>query len=154
MRSWPRTLAWSSQSRCENRGGKQIPKFFVNYGFCGHPEERAHDTHPVLIVRDRRSKCIGSHPVPSKGVVHPYCRSLRRRQEWLVWRSCAGRLSSPMGESKSNGEVERAVQSVHGLGGSSRTSCNSSSNHSRIPKSAAGLVGVALFQSSSTLPQR
>ena len=34
----------------------QIPTVSVDYGFFGQPEDRAHDTLPVLIVRDRKSK--------------------------------------------------------------------------------------------------
>ena len=51
---------------------EQIPTVSVDYGFFGQPEDRAHDTLPVLIVRDRKSKGIWRHPVPSKGVTHPY----------------------------------------------------------------------------------
>ena len=50
----------------------QIPIVSVDNGFFGQPEGRAHDTLPVLIVRDRKSRGIWSHPVPSKGVTHPY----------------------------------------------------------------------------------
>ena len=39
----------------------------LDYGFFG----RAHDTLPVLIVRDRKSKGIWNHPVPSKSLTHP-----------------------------------------------------------------------------------
>ena len=50
----------------------QMPAVSVDYGFSGQPEDRAHDTFPVLIVRDCKRKGIWSHPVPSNGVVHPY----------------------------------------------------------------------------------
>ena len=49
-----------------------IPTVSVDHGFFGQPEDRAHDTLPVLIVRNRKSTGIWSHPVPSKGVTHPY----------------------------------------------------------------------------------
>ena len=49
-----------------------MPTVSVDYGFFGQPEDRAHDTLPVLIVRDLKINGIWSHPVPSKGVVHPY----------------------------------------------------------------------------------
>ena len=51
-----------------------------------------------------------SHPQVGSGAQH-YC-PVRRKNCWY------GEIvpgASPMGESKSNGEVERAVQSVHGL---------------------------------------
>ena len=89
---------------------EQIPTISVNYGFFGQPEERAHDTLLVRTVRDRRSKGIWSHPVPS---IVALCDEVKNGWHGEVV------PSSPMGESKSNGEVERAVQSVHGLGGQS-----------------------------------
>ena len=106
----------------------------------GQPEDRAHDTLPVLIVRGRKSKGIWSHPVTSKGVVHPYpARALMDDLDFMRYRRVIlksdqepsivalcdavkngwhGEIvpeASPKGESKGNGEVERAVQSVHGL---------------------------------------
>ena len=89
---------------------------------------------PVLIVFDRRSKSIWSHPVPCKGIGHPWPATallqdlertgykrvlLKSDQEPSIKSLCvavktgwAGEVmleSSPKGESKSNGEVERAV---------------------------------------------
>ena len=112
----------------------------MDYGFFGQPEDRSHDTLPVLIVRDRKRKGIWSHPVPSKGVVHPYpARALMADLDFMGYKRVIlksdqepsivalcdavengwhGEIvpeASPKGESKSNGEVERAVQSVHGL---------------------------------------
>ena len=106
----------------------------------GNPEDRAHDTLPVLITRDRKSRGIWSHPVPSKGVTHPYpARALMADLDFMVYRRVIlksdqepsivalcdavkngwhGEIvpeASPKGESKRNGEVERAVQCVHGL---------------------------------------
>ena len=94
----------------------------------------------MLIVRDRKGKDIRSHPVPSKGVTHPCLASAlmadldfmgykrvipKSDQEPSIVALCdavkngwLGEIvpeASPKGESKSNGEVERAVQSVHGL---------------------------------------
>ena len=119
---------------------EQIPTISVDYGFFGQPEERAHDTLPVLIVRDRKSKGIWRHPVASKGVVHPYpARALMADLDFMGykrvilksdqepsnvalcdavkngWHGEVVPEASPKGESKSNGEVERAVQFVHGL---------------------------------------
>ena len=56
----------------ETKQDEQIPTISVDYGFFGQPEDKAHCTLPVLIVRDRKSKGIWSHPVPAKGVTHPY----------------------------------------------------------------------------------
>ena len=73
MCSRPRISNWSSQSRHENEGGRADTYCLsVDSGFFGQPENRAHDTLPVLIVRDRKSKGIWSHRILSKGVVHPY----------------------------------------------------------------------------------
>ena len=54
------------------REAEQIPTVSVDYMFFGQLEDRAHDTLPVLIVRDRKGKGIWSRPVPSKGVTHPH----------------------------------------------------------------------------------
>ena len=86
----------------------------------------------------------------SKGVVHPYpARALMADLDFMGykrvilksdqepsivalcdavkngWHGEVVPEASPKGESKSNGEVERAVQSVHGLARTSRTSWNS-----------------------------
>ena len=53
-------------------GGRTDTDCLCGSRVFGQPEDRAHDTLPVLIVRDRKSKGIWSHPVPSKGVTHPY----------------------------------------------------------------------------------
>ena len=50
----------------------QITTVSVDTGFFGQPQDRAHNTLPVLIVRDRKRKGTWSHPVPSKGVTHSY----------------------------------------------------------------------------------
>ena len=124
----------------ETKQDEQIPTISVDYGFFGQPEDKAHCTLPVLIVRDRKSKGIWSHPVPAKGVTHPYPAKalmadldfmgykrviLKSDQEPSILALCEavkhgwhGEIvpeASPKGESKSNGEAERAVQSVHGL---------------------------------------
>ena len=91
---------------------EQVPTVSVDYGFFWEPEDRAHDTLPVLVVRDRKTKGIWSHPVPSKGVTHPCpatalmadldfmgCKKVIFKsgqepsivalsQEWLAWRDC------------------------------------------------------------------
>ena len=97
----------------ETKEAGQIPTVSVDYGFFGQPEDRAH-------VRDRKCKGIWSHPVPSKGMKQPYsakdpstvalCDAVKSG-----WHCELVPEASPKGESKSNGEVERAVRSVHGL---------------------------------------
>ena len=119
---------------------EQIPTVSIDYGFLGQPEEGPHNSLPVLVVRDRQSKGIWSHPVPSKGVSHPYPAKalmtdldfmgykriiMKSDQEPAItalveavkhgWHGEIVPEASPKGESKSNGEVERAVQSMHGL---------------------------------------
>ena len=54
----------------KTKEAEQIPTVSVDCGFFGQPEDRAHNTLPVLIVRDHKSKGIWSHLVPSKGVTH------------------------------------------------------------------------------------
>ena len=112
----------------------------MDFGFFGQLEDRSHDTLPVLIVRDLKSEGSCSHPVPSKGVKHPYLARAPMADLDFMWflrvilksdqepsmvtlcdavKNCLyGEIvpgASPKGEGKSNGEVERAVQSVHGL---------------------------------------
>ena len=94
----------------------------------------------VLIVFDRCSKSIWSHVVPHKGIMHPWSTKaliedlnntwykrvvLKLDNEPSVravaqaakegWAGEAVLESAPQGESQSNGEVERAVQSAHGM---------------------------------------
>ena len=114
----------------KTKEAEKIPTISVDYGFFRQPEDRAHDTLPVLIVRDRKSKGIWSHPVPSKGVVHPYpARALMADLDFMVYKRVILKSdqepsivalsdavkngghgegvpeASPKGESKSNGEV-------------------------------------------------
>ena len=109
---------------------EQIPTISVDYEFFGQPEDRAHNTLPVLLVRDRKSKGIWSHPVPAKGVTHPYTAKallanldfmgykrviLKSDQEPSIVALCESVKNDghgeivpeafPKGESKSNGEV-------------------------------------------------
>ena len=124
----------------KTKEAEQIPTVFVDFGFFGQPEDRAHDTFPVLIVWDRKSRGIWSHPVPSKGVVHPYpARALMADLDFMRYKRVVvksdhepsivalcdavkngehGKIvpeASVKGESQSNGEVQRAVHSEHGL---------------------------------------
>ena len=135
------------KSRREDEGGRAATyclrglRVFLG-GFFRQPGDRAHDALPVLIVRNCKSKCIWNHPVPSKGVVHLYlARALTADLVFMVYKRIVlksdqepsiialcdavkngwhGEIvpeASPKSESKSNGEVECAVQSVHGLPG-------------------------------------
>ncbi len=95
---------------------------------------------PVLIVFDRRTKCAFAHLLKSKSADDPHAadmllRDLEKRgystvilrgdQEHslkalmhAVKNKFTGTMIlewSPVGQSKSNGEIERAVQSVHGM---------------------------------------
>ena len=61
----------------KTKEAEQTPTVSVDSGFFEQLEDRAHGTLPVLIVRDRKSKVIWSHSVPSKGVTHPlFARAL------------------------------------------------------------------------------
>jgi hypothetical protein len=124
----------------DDRKEEQIPTVSIDYGFFGKPNEQGPNTLPVLIVRDRKSRSTWSHPVPSKGIEHPWpARALMNDLDMMgckrvilksdqepsitalvnsvkhVWHGELIPEASPKGESKSSGEVERAVQSVHGL---------------------------------------
>ncbi len=49
----------------------------LDYGFFGKPGEIPEKVTgstrlPILVVKDRKTKAIFSHPVPCKGVSHPY----------------------------------------------------------------------------------
>jgi thiol-disulfide isomerase/thioredoxin len=95
---------------------------------------------PVMIVKDRRSKAIASVPVPAKGIEHPYpAKKLLKILDLLGYKRVlmktdqepsivalvkavkdgwSGEIlpeGSPKGQSQSNGEIERAVESVQGL---------------------------------------
>ena len=100
---------------------------------------------PVLVAFDRKSKAVFAHPVPHKGLMkdghvddYPVKR-LVQDLDRLGYKRVNGKSDqepallnvlkavkthwkgewvpekSPKGESKSNGEVERAVQTVHGI---------------------------------------
>ena len=72
-----RGLRWGHRKvGTETKHAEQIPTSSVDCGFFGQPEDRAHNTLPVLIVRDRREqwhlesagvgKLCGA-PIPCKG---------------------------------------------------------------------------------------
>ena len=121
------------------------PVISVDYGFFGTQDDPlskdiGSSKLPILVVKDRRSKRIWSHPVPEKGADNPYAYQclvrdleetgykrvcLKEDQEPAIkavakaaataWCGEVVPENSPMRESKSNGEVERAVQEVQGL---------------------------------------
>ena len=112
----------------------------MGYGFFGSEGDGGADSgHPILICKDRISKKRASVPVPSKGAQHPYPVKavakflkglgykrviLKSDQEPSIVAPCKatktnwdGELipeNSPKGVSKSNGEVEREVQTAQG----------------------------------------
>ena len=91
MPKWRHTTSLAKTKEAE-----QIPTVSVDCGFFGQPEDRAHNTLPVLIVRDRKTMGIWSHPVPAKGVTHPYPAKARMTDldpERLAWRDCAWSIS-------------------------------------------------------------
>ena len=122
------------------------PVVSIDYAFFSSPQTEGGDAAttgsevPVLIVFDRRTKCVFAHLLKSKAADDTHAADvllqdlqklgystviLKSDQEpsikalmLAVKRRFVGTLIlewSPVGQSKSNGEVERAVQSVHGM---------------------------------------
>ena len=81
----------------KTKEAEHIPTVSVDCGFFGQLEDRAHDTLPALIVRDRKSKGIWSHPLPSKGVTHPYpARALMAHLDFTEYtKSSSSQIRSP-----------------------------------------------------------
>ena len=144
--------------------------------FLGQLEDKAHDTLPLFIVRDPKSKGIWSHPVPLKGVTHPYlarptlisksekesswsrsgaeyCCLLWRCQEWLARWSCARSISQGREQEQWRGRACGPI-CTRTCEDPQRFVETAIWKRSGIPKSVVSLVGGALFQSSPTLPQR
>ena len=91
-----------SLGHCEvdkkTKEGKQNRLSLWITGSLGNQKtDRAHDTLPVLIVRDRKSKGIWSHPMPSKGVTHPYlARALMADLDFMgTGESSSSQIRSP-----------------------------------------------------------
>ena len=108
----------------KTKEAEQIPTVSVCYMFFWQPEDRANDTLPVVIVRDRKSRGVWSHPIPSKAPA----RALMADLDFMVYKrivlksdqepsivALCDAINTGWHESKRNGEVGRAVQSVHGL---------------------------------------
>jgi hypothetical protein len=123
----------------------QSPTISVDYGFFGREGELPSDVvggskAPVLVARDRKSKSVWSHAVPSKGIEHPYpSKALLQDIEATGYKRVIVKSDqepaiialvnsvknafkgdllvehSPKGESQSNGEIEIAVQAVQGI---------------------------------------
>ena len=120
-------IAWMTRKTKE---AEQIPTVSVDYGFFGHPEDRADDTLLMFIVRDRKRRALMADLdfMVHRGVI------LKSDQEPSIvalcdsvkngWHGEIVTEAYPKGESKVNGEVERAAQSVHGLARTSKTSWN------------------------------
>ena len=142
------------------KADEQLPTISIDYGFFGQQEGDSPSTLPVFIVVDRRSKGIWIHPVPAKGVEHPWPTKalmnnldlmgykrliMKSDQEPSItalvsaikhgWHGEIIAEASPKGESKSNGEVERAVQSVHGLARTIKDFLEQNSGMELSPKS-------------------
>ena len=116
-----------------------MPTISIDYGFFGNKDNPNKD-NPVLVIKDRRSKALWAHLVPSKGIENPhgyqclvralnstgYKRVILKSDQEFPIRSVAEKAAekwygeiipekAPKGESKSNGEIERAVQDAQGI---------------------------------------
>ena len=147
FRSWcpacVRGRGRSFQHHLTENSEEQVPTISIDYGFFGSQEATSTDS-PVIVAKDRKSKRIWAYPVPAKGV-HPYALKclvealnqsgykkviLKSDQENPItalarrakeeWQGEIILENSPKGESKSNGEIERAVQEVQGIARSLR----------------------------------
>ena len=149
---------------------EEIPVISIDYGFFGAPGELPSDAvggakMPVLVVRDRKSKALFTHLVPSKGVEHFYpeqalCRDLKflgypslvikSDQEPSIkavadavknaFASSNVRVqleNSPKGDhhGKSNGEAEAAVEITQGLCRTYKDACEIGMGEIIDPKS-------------------
>ena len=64
--SWWFFFSWDTGTECaahckvdtETKEAEQITRISVDHGFFGQPEDRAHNTLPVLVVLDRKSKAL------------------------------------------------------------------------------------------------
>ena len=119
---------------------QQIPTISVDYCFMGDSATRSADL-PVIVARDRRTKSVWAHPVPSKGVENPfganqllkdlestgYKRVILKGDQESSFQAMLQRVKNGFqGEcvleeapveahEKANGEAERAIQMVQGM---------------------------------------
>ena len=135
----------SNKHSLQDKSEDLYPAISIDYGFFGTKEqvkdkEIGSSKLPILVVKDRKSKMIWAHPVPAKGTEDPYAFNclvrdlddtgykriiLKDDQEPAVkavgiaakikWKGEVVPEQSPKRESKSNGEIERAVQEVQGM---------------------------------------
>ena len=149
---------------------EEIPVISIDYGFFGAPGELPSEAvggakMPVLLVRDRKSKALFTHLVPSKGVEHFYpeqalCHDvkllgypsvvIKSDQEPSIkavaeavkntFASSNVRVqleNSPKGDhhGKSNGEAEAAVEITQGLCRTYKDACETGMGKQIDPKS-------------------
>ena len=158
----------------QDKQEEQIPTINMDCGFLGAEGEGGSDhEHPVLVTTDRANGMKGSFPAPGKGSVHPspakiVCTFLNRlgysrvnlksdQEQSIVALSKAAKAQwnreiipeyVPKGEHQSNGEVERAVQSAHGI---ARTVKDFLEERLKIALEPTGPVLSWLVEYSSTL---
>ena len=117
-----------------------VPHVSIDYCFLGQDENKC---MPVLVLRDHTSRFTFSEVFPVKGTGHVYCAKqvvanveflghskfiLKSDQEPAILdlrnqviKDCKAhgidvlKEESPVGESQSNGVIERAIQDVKGL---------------------------------------
>ena len=149
---------------------EEIPVISIDYGFFGAPGELPADAvgghkMPVLVARDRRSKALFTHLVPSKGVENLYpeqalCRDIRflaypevvvKSDQEPAIKAVAEAVKnafaasnirvqlehSPKGDhhGKSNGEAEAAVEITQGLCRTYKDACETGMGKAIDPKS-------------------
>ena len=113
---------------------KRLPEIVFDYGFMGAEGE---DTIAIQVARDRRTRMLFAHVVPKKGFTHGHGAEEMIKDIKKLWYSeiilkCDGEPAlksvqeevkrrrpeptilenSPVGDSRSNGAAERAVQAV------------------------------------------
>ena len=170
FRSWCVSCVRGRGKSCKhmaqgNHLDEAVPTISMDYGFFGRSGETRSDSLadsecPVVILHDRQRKTVWSHPLPSKGIEHPYCAKvilqdlaktgykrliLKTDQEASILAlaksvkdSFPGEIileSSPKGQSKSNGEAERAVQTAQGLARTLKDFVEQAANFSFDPSS-------------------
>ena len=143
-----------------------LPFISFDYGYFGLPGEIQEKVIgssklPIMIIKDRHSKTIFSHPVPAKGIEDPYAaQQLLRDLDMMGYRrivlKCdqedpikavadhvkskwSGEVvpeNSPKGESKSNGEIERAVQEVQGMARTLKDALEAKAGVELVPRMA------------------
>ena len=143
FRSWcPFCVMGKAGSGPHKKHGEEegsIPVISIDYAFMGKEADGEESMeNPVIVMKDRKTKMITAHTVPRKGddpyVTGRVAQDIRNLGYWrLIVKSdqepaiLALKMEvrknlkeevmfeeSPVGESQSNGEVERAVRTVKG----------------------------------------